>query len=73
MHRLHPALALIAFVALPLTLAADTPPKSATPMASDARLIQVTRVEHANARELDTQSGMLRSAVDEFLVKVRAA
>jgi methyl-accepting chemotaxis protein len=27
----------------------------------------------ANARELDTQSGMLRSAVDEFLVKVRAA
>jgi len=27
----------------------------------------------ANARELDSQSGMLRSAVDEFLVKVRAA
>ena len=27
----------------------------------------------ANARELDDQSGMLRSAVDEFLVKVRAA
>jgi methyl-accepting chemotaxis protein len=27
----------------------------------------------ANARELDTQSGMLRNAVDEFLVKVRAA
>ncbi|WKA27645.1 methyl-accepting chemotaxis protein [Bradyrhizobium roseum] len=27
----------------------------------------------ANARELDTQSGMLRSAVDEFLAKVRAA
>jgi methyl-accepting chemotaxis protein len=27
----------------------------------------------ANARELDTQSGMLRSAVDEFLIKVRAA
>jgi methyl-accepting chemotaxis protein len=27
----------------------------------------------ANARELDTQSGMLRSAVDEFLLKVRAA
>jgi methyl-accepting chemotaxis protein len=27
----------------------------------------------ANARELDTQSGMLRSAVDEFLGKVRAA
>ena len=27
----------------------------------------------ANARELDTQSGMLRSAVDQFLVKVRAA
>ena len=27
----------------------------------------------SNARELDTQSGMLRSAVDEFLVKVRAA
>jgi methyl-accepting chemotaxis protein len=27
----------------------------------------------ANARELDNQSGMLRSAVDEFLVKVRAA
>jgi methyl-accepting chemotaxis protein len=27
----------------------------------------------ASARELDTQSGMLRSAVDEFLVKVRAA
>jgi methyl-accepting chemotaxis protein len=27
----------------------------------------------ANARELDTQSGMLRHAVDEFLVKVRAA
>jgi methyl-accepting chemotaxis protein len=26
-----------------------------------------------NARELDTQSGMLRSAVDEFLAKVRAA
>jgi methyl-accepting chemotaxis protein len=26
-----------------------------------------------NARELDTQSGMLRSAVDEFLRKVRAA
>jgi methyl-accepting chemotaxis protein len=26
-----------------------------------------------NARELDTQSGMLRRAVDEFLVKVRAA
>ncbi len=26
-----------------------------------------------NARELDNQSGMLRSAVDEFLVKVRAA
>ena len=27
----------------------------------------------SNARELDNQSGMLRSAVDEFLVKVRAA
>jgi methyl-accepting chemotaxis protein len=27
----------------------------------------------SNARELDTQSGMLRSAVDEFLTKVRAA
>jgi methyl-accepting chemotaxis protein len=27
----------------------------------------------ANARELDNQSGMLRGAVDEFLVKVRAA
>ena len=27
----------------------------------------------ANARELDNQSGMLRSAVDEFLGKVRAA
>ena len=27
----------------------------------------------SNARELDTQSGMLRSAVDEFLQKVRAA
>jgi len=27
----------------------------------------------ANARELDNQSGMLRSAVDELLVKVRAA
>ena len=27
----------------------------------------------ANARELDTQSGLLRSAVDEFLGKVRAA
>ena len=27
----------------------------------------------ASARELDTQSGMLRSAVDEFLGKVRAA
>jgi len=27
----------------------------------------------ANARELDTQSGMLRSAVDGFLAKVRAA
>ncbi len=27
----------------------------------------------ANARELDNQSGMLRHAVDEFLVKVRAA
>jgi methyl-accepting chemotaxis protein len=27
----------------------------------------------ANARELDTQSGMLRNAVDEFLGKVRAA
>ncbi len=27
----------------------------------------------SNARELDTQSGMLRSAVDEFLAKVRAA
>jgi methyl-accepting chemotaxis protein len=27
----------------------------------------------SNARELDTQSGMLRSAVDEFLGKVRAA
>jgi methyl-accepting chemotaxis protein len=27
----------------------------------------------ANARELDNQSGMLRNAVDEFLVKVRAA
>ena len=27
----------------------------------------------ANARELDNQSGMLRVAVDEFLVKVRAA
>ena len=27
----------------------------------------------ANARELDNQSGALRSAVDEFLVKVRAA
>ena len=26
-----------------------------------------------NARELDTQSGMLRNAVDEFLSKVRAA
>jgi methyl-accepting chemotaxis protein len=27
----------------------------------------------ANARELDNQSGMLRSAVDGFLAKVRAA
>jgi methyl-accepting chemotaxis protein len=27
----------------------------------------------SNARELDTQSGMLRSAVDDFLIKVRAA
>ncbi|MEN3351667.1 MAG: methyl-accepting chemotaxis protein, partial [Bradyrhizobium sp.] len=27
----------------------------------------------SNARELDNQSGMLRSAVDEFLSKVRAA
>jgi methyl-accepting chemotaxis protein len=27
----------------------------------------------ANARELDTQSGMLRTAVDQFLTKVRAA
>ena len=27
----------------------------------------------SNARELDNQSGMLRTAVDEFLVKVRAA
>jgi methyl-accepting chemotaxis protein len=27
----------------------------------------------ANARELDSQSGMLRRAVDEFLTKVRAA
>ena len=27
----------------------------------------------SNARELDTQSGMLRNAVDEFLQKVRAA
>ena len=27
----------------------------------------------SNARELDSQSGMLRTAVDEFLVKVRAA
>jgi methyl-accepting chemotaxis protein len=27
----------------------------------------------ANARDLDTQSGMLRTAVDEFLTKVRAA
>jgi methyl-accepting chemotaxis protein len=27
----------------------------------------------ANARELDTQSGMLHHAVDEFLAKVRAA
>jgi len=27
----------------------------------------------SNARELDTQSGMLRTAVDEFLTKVRAA
>ena len=26
-----------------------------------------------NARELDNQSGMLRSAVDGFLAKVRAA
>jgi methyl-accepting chemotaxis protein len=27
----------------------------------------------ANARELDSQSGLLRSAVDSFLAKVRAA
>jgi methyl-accepting chemotaxis protein len=27
----------------------------------------------SNARELDNQSVMLRNAVDEFLVKVRAA
>jgi methyl-accepting chemotaxis protein len=27
----------------------------------------------SNARELDTQSGMLRNAVDQFLAKVRAA
>jgi methyl-accepting chemotaxis protein len=27
----------------------------------------------SNARELDNQSGMLRVAVDEFLIKVRAA
>jgi methyl-accepting chemotaxis protein len=27
----------------------------------------------SNAKELDTQSGMLRTAVDEFLIKVRAA
>ena len=27
----------------------------------------------SNARELDNQSGMLRNAVDEFLVKVRVA
>jgi len=57
MHRLHPALALIAFIALPMTLAADTPPKSTPPVpgSDDTRLIQVTRVEHANARELDNE------------------
>jgi methyl-accepting chemotaxis protein len=27
----------------------------------------------SNARELDNQSGMLRAAVDAFLIKVRAA
>jgi methyl-accepting chemotaxis protein len=27
----------------------------------------------SNARELDNQSGMLRTAVDQFLIKVRAA
>jgi len=27
----------------------------------------------ASARELDTQSGVLRRAVDDFLAKVRAA
>ena len=27
----------------------------------------------SNARELDNQSGMLRNAVDEFLVKIRVA
>jgi methyl-accepting chemotaxis protein len=26
-----------------------------------------------NARELDNQSGMLRTAVDEFMTKLRAA
>jgi methyl-accepting chemotaxis protein len=27
----------------------------------------------SNAKELESQSGMLRTAVDEFLAKVRAA
>lgn len=60
MQRLHPALALLAFIALPMALAADTPPPKSIPAThaagmTEPRLIHVTRIEHANARELDNE------------------
>jgi methyl-accepting chemotaxis protein len=45
-----------------------------TQLAPDPKQIGVNRMDVVtNARELDNQSGMLRSAVDGFLAKVRAA
>src|SRR5437667_12399732 len=57
MRNLHPALALVALVALPMALAADSPPAKISAVAPttasvEPRLIHVTRLEHADAREL---------------------
>jgi general secretion pathway protein D len=60
MRNLHPVLALIAFVALPMALAADTPPAKISAVAqttgsAETRLIHVIRLEHANSHELSNE------------------
>ena len=62
--------------ALPVAVAAGSSEISAhiggVTTAAEATGLAATDVL-SNARELDNQSGMLRSAVDGFLAKVRAA